>query len=950
MRKIDAAVEKSIEFNPPENIDALDVDTATVDTTPVLPKKPPIFLSVLYYAAAPVITIFMFTVFLIYLNIYPYGDLVMSSYDMLAQIAPFGEHLFDVFDGASSLFYSFSIAGGADTFGTLAYCFISPFSFLFLVGGKGMVNYMVPFVMGGKIVAIALSASFYIRKSFPKIHPIAGAVIAVLYTYSGYFHVASTYINWLDFLIFLPLVVYTFRRFIKTDKYILFSLSVSAMIYTCFSIACFSLLIIYLIIFAYVYLCVEKTQRREKITKICLSLALAVGLSLPVILPAFMAYLHSGRNTGLFENLDNDLDVIHLYRKTSYVLSDVVLFVLAVYYFSICRLKDNYNKFLLVATALIFAPVLVDEICNLLNAGSYMSYSLRFGFLNSMLALQLACLAIENVKKHERVKAYKWPISIIIGIILLAACALTVYVCHDIIDNGKESFVFKWAIAKEGTPLYKAYESSDFADGFSSKFAHSLGGMEIIMVIFLVFGLAAATVILCTRLKLMPVRVAAVILIAISLIQAGFDCYHMTLGNRNTMITYDQVQLLLDEIDTRENGDFTKYRIKDYDDRMTADAPLTQHYRSYTVFSSVIDAKNFVPTSYFRYGGNGINSMKSKGGNIFSDCLFGYKYALSQQSYLTPQIWKKVYTKDPFYLYENTAVFPTAFKIPGGEYSITEGTYDEQLNGFYRWLGGSGDLCATKHPSKITYVESGDYYSIKLSSEKNCAGNVFIVADLPDGVSLRYSTGSAYDEEDNKPLDDNFFVNKSYTKSSSEYNLSVKAVSGEINEDILRDSFKISTISLTKVLELSKTAWDNAVDITFDASSFTVNAKADENCYLFVNYIAIDGFKCNVNGSSAEIIDNPLGFLCTPIKSGENSVEMKYSSPYVKYIIIGIFASIAVLALILAMHQYYGRIKVYTERIVDWCADILAAVIFGFGFCYPFVLFLIKLFKLIFKL
>ena len=107
MRKIDAAVEKSIEFNPPENIDALDVDTATVDTTPILSKKPPIFLSVLYYAAAPIITIFMFTVFLIYLNIYPYGDLVMSSYDMLAQIAPFGEHLFDVFDGTSSLFYSF---------------------------------------------------------------------------------------------------------------------------------------------------------------------------------------------------------------------------------------------------------------------------------------------------------------------------------------------------------------------------------------------------------------------------------------------------------------------------------------------------------------------------------------------------------------------------------------------------------------------------------------------------------------------------------------------------------------------------------------------------------------------------------------------------------------------------------------------------------------------------
>ena len=328
-----------------------------------------------------------FTCYLIYLDIYPYGDRMMSSYDLLAQIAPFAEHLFDVFEGRSSLFYSFSVAYGADLFGSLAYCLISPFTFIFLLGGKGMAVYMVPFVFGAKITCISLAASFSVRKLFPKISPFAVPVLSVLYTLSGYFHVANTYINWLDFLIYLPLALYAFKRFINTGKYLAFSISVSAMIYTCFSIACFSLLIIFLILCAYVWLCAEKGERKKRITKICMSLVISVGIAMPIILPAFMAYLNSGRNTGLFGKIYGGIDAEHLYGKLSYVFGDTVFFVCGIFYFITCNKKDKFNLFLLVCGLIIFAPVLIDEICLILNAGSYMSYSLRFGFLNSVYGL-----------------------------------------------------------------------------------------------------------------------------------------------------------------------------------------------------------------------------------------------------------------------------------------------------------------------------------------------------------------------------------------------------------------------------------------------------------------------------------------------------------------------------------------------------------------------------------
>ena len=38
-------------------------------------------------------------------GVYPFGSYTVASYDLSAQICPFVEHLFDVMDGKSALFY-----------------------------------------------------------------------------------------------------------------------------------------------------------------------------------------------------------------------------------------------------------------------------------------------------------------------------------------------------------------------------------------------------------------------------------------------------------------------------------------------------------------------------------------------------------------------------------------------------------------------------------------------------------------------------------------------------------------------------------------------------------------------------------------------------------------------------------------------------------------------------
>ena len=121
-----------------------EVALEAVGRAAVLKKKLPKFFAFFakYWGlfAAPLIAFVLYMVQLAISQVYPFGpDYTVASYDLSAQICPFIEHLFDVLDGKSSLFYSYSIAGGADVFGTFAYFFISPFSFIFLLFGDGNV-------------------------------------------------------------------------------------------------------------------------------------------------------------------------------------------------------------------------------------------------------------------------------------------------------------------------------------------------------------------------------------------------------------------------------------------------------------------------------------------------------------------------------------------------------------------------------------------------------------------------------------------------------------------------------------------------------------------------------------------------------------------------------------------------------------------------------------------
>ena len=255
------------------------------------------------YFLAPILVAALYVFALWQADVFPFGKYTAASYDLSAQICPFIEHLFDVLQGKSTLTYTYAIVGGADIVGTFLYFFVSPFSFLFLVFGDGKVAYASSLVMVCKLATVAFAGSWFAKKLFKGIPDYLCIFVGIISAYCGYTFVANTYINWMDFLIYLPFAAWAFRKFVVTGKFLSFSILMACCIYTCFSIACFSMFIAFPTLIFYALICVEKERRKKFIEYLCLSFVVALLISLPVLLPAFSATVNSARGGDLFENL-----------------------------------------------------------------------------------------------------------------------------------------------------------------------------------------------------------------------------------------------------------------------------------------------------------------------------------------------------------------------------------------------------------------------------------------------------------------------------------------------------------------------------------------------------------------------------------------------------------------------------------------------------------------------
>ena len=898
-----------------------------------------------YYALffAPLIVMCLYIFALSQNNVYPFGDkYTAASYDLSAQIAPFIEHLFDVFDGKSTLTFSYAIVGGADVTGTFLYFFISPFSFLFLIFGDGMVAHASSIVMLFKLATISLAGTWFAKKLFNGIPDYLCIVIGIVYAYCGYTFVSNTYINWMDFLIYLPFCAGAFRHYVKTGKFLPFSILVACCIYTCFSIACFSMFTVFPALVAYGLLCVEKEKKHKFIAHLCLAFVVAILISLPVLFPALGAYSVSGRGGDLFENLwygfsmnattsspenfnsSNFIDRYSksIYAKWSYIISDSVFVVLTLVWFCRRGLKDRFAKFMLVAGVLTLLPTIVDESMNLLNMGSYMSYALRFGFLNALYFLGGACLCLEGICFKQQHAFDGTPLTRLTE--ALAENEVEEKTQTESKEEGGMSALKAWAknlFRKENTSLlvwssvllfvglvvfgfliwfisgdhYKVFVSLFSEDkdkaykdlgSFSGSFAHSLGGMQVVIVLFIIVAIVTLIGCLLVEKKKITPFLFSIIMIMVVGAQVTFYNNHLVIGNRSTQHeTFATYATLNEELNERDNSYF---RVKDYSDKLTSCAPLTGNSNAFSAFSSVIDADNFVTYQLFGYKGNGKNNFKSahdtnKGNRSdeFGDSFLGYKY----------------------------------FFVPSGsKESANKKVYLEPVPA----LDENGDPVLDANGNEVQLSLNGYYiYENKI---------VF-----PLGYRVRQGGFTFTSPNTN---------NKTYRKNNQQ--ALYKFLRGEDLVEKTGNQF----VTPASATELSQYLWDKAADVKVEAGKITAKVTAEKGESLLLNFVAVKGYSVTINGKKAELVDNDLKFLLVNLEEGENEVVFTYSSPYVKYALAGVIAgAVALVAVAFVLKK--TKIMDKVSPVISWAGIVLSVGVVTFFMLYPTGVFMTKVVELV---
>lgn len=915
---------------------------------------------------------------------YPFGDYTIANYDYLAQIAPCLENFFYFLEGKTSLFYVKNSLGGVDMFQSICFMFLSPFTFIILLFGKGHTYHAMSFILPLKISCIGCSALFYIKKRFPKINSVTSFVIATLYSVCGYVGTSNTYINWMDFLIYFPLVALGFKRLIDTRKIKLHAILTTCMIYTCFSISCFSLLLIFPVYFVYIYIVVEKDKRKEKMTDTVVSLLYAIIASLPVLVPVLISSSHSSRNVSLFGKLNDSIsnDIDHTFVKLTYIFADTFLLIFGILAIVKNR-KTKLGKFLIVGELIILAPILIDGSCYLLNAGSYNHYAMRFGFLNGFASMYTCCLYFENTdfsksidyieptpateptegdegeKKQltfkETLCSYK-PVKIFLAnlknkkfYLSLIAIALFAFItCYF-------TYYLK-VIFDNANGLYTVVDTDRSDHNFTSHYAHSEGGYNVIMWIFLLALILAVFAIILAKKKIVYPKVLAVILCVFAIGQSTFMYGTLIDGNLSGLSNYDVVDTMIDYLKKNEE-DYPYYRIADYKGYVSSNVGYAKNLKIFSTFSSNVDIANFNTAynlNYISHAG-GCVGVDSGNKSFFGSCLLGSRYMLihqndnaktkkdsdgkekKQNTPVNMDYYRELYSIDgtSYQIYENVYALPTCFTFTADSIPDNLNTDDwfESMQSLFNFLGGDGELFTE---CEVNVKEDKGVFQIQ--SPINYEGEYFVKLDFPSDYEITIG-GSVL--ESNKYTYGYSIKNVGYHWPST-----IDCTNKKLDVDTIKAHVSCMIIEPLKM----KTLHDNATACmvrykeTKTGVNFTID-NASDNEYVFLSNVVLDASKVTINGKKAEFIENKAGLMIFKLKEGKNVVETSYTSPYPFIALVcAVVSALLIIGLTILRRKTKFLQNGKTQAFLYYASLALTVILVAFFIIFPLILFIQKSF------
>ena len=852
------------------------------------------------------IVLIIFNIMLALNGCFPYGKQTVAMGDSLVQIGAFIGHIFNVFQGEATLFYTNNLAGGVEVFSTIEYMLLNPFYIIALLGGENNIYFMLNFSMMFMFVFNAVVFIWFAKKHFKNVKSVTRIMLAVLFAFSPYVAANFCFMTWLIYPALLLLLVDKFLNLVENGKILGFVVMTVWYVCNCFSVGVGSTIILLVLFSAYIFFTKEKEERKPLFVRLVVAYVISVLAAMVVLFPALMAFINIESRASIFSGFFDDAYNNQTITKIAYLMLPVAFVVFAAFHLIKSDKKEGKNKFFIFA--IIFAAVILlfGMVTDLFMGGESNGFYLRFGFVYENILFVLALEFFE--KQHEIQTKEEKPF--FVYLVSLATLALIMV------------FVFGLWVYLTLTKFSKGLKTLFISSGFS---------WSMMFVIICVVALMISTYFIRKKGFVSKkvfngfMAFSVVITMLLNLITVGFGI--------GASYDFDALKKQTSMLDVNSK---IKINSNNLEDRHINS--LNLNVKNASFFSSLLSSE--MRESYEKLGFlNGAVSVETINSNMLIDSLYGQKYVVSYTEIDRPYL-KLVSRSEDYLVYENTLATTGAVVLD------EDFSYDDDLSVYGNYeklkesLGVEGKLFEELEINGES-VELDDRYckfatKYEYSATKNTLLQInkkLLTFDRKEDVDLieyynkTFSNKIAFYVEASSEFADSEMIYVEAGKTIEFYVVGVGSKSDSTDETI-----KFNAIDYDVAEKVCKEFQARDVQISYAKNGYQVDLSGRAGKLVVFN-IDLDGMRYKINGKSIDA-DHEFGyFTAFEVNESTKVIKATYVFPHiVSWIVVG-FVAILLIVLIVILYKKTGfkflEKIIHPVFIVANCCILLVFVGFG---------------------
>jgi uncharacterized membrane protein YfhO len=777
-------------------------------------------------------------------------------------------YLQGTFFSNNNLLYSWSKVLGGSMFSTFAYYASSPFNLL-LILFKNDLPLGVEIIALIKLLCISVCFCVFLN-SCVEGYELEKGVFSTAYAFMGYVVFYVWNVSWLDGVAFLPLLAVGLKRIVLYRKNVLYTVILAIAIISNFYIG--YMLCITSLLFYIAYCVLDFSRFKKSIVNYTVSSILAVGISMWLLLPAYLGIPQSRKLNYL--SILNDFaynfkpyEFVSMFYTGAVTLDEsasnlpvvffgIIQFVLVISYFINSKIKCKEK---LVAGGLIAVLYFSFQI-NLINIiwhGFAFNawYNYRYSFVFSFIMLSIAFRTLTNLPNRKMLAVAE---------ILFVAITLMLFLVES--DN--------------------------------------VNVLNLIGDILLsLFGVVLISIYCYNELRYKNVfKYCFCMLMMLNII---YNCLYILDDEGEWGIYETSVSEYFAKKETFD--ELSKYydsnsivRIADYDVSGRCEAMLfnyagTADYASTENTETLEFVRKLGISHAYLWGQYNANVPQS------TDDLLGFKYILSK-SEITNKELDLLEIYNGTYIYENMDALPLIFATDYLLDNDEAENYFELQNNFFK------SFCATEE-NDMSVFEQARYDISKQNVDGETTVNITVYANTSDAVymqlpeedmTVQVDNGLGISEFDRSEYNDIYYIGR----PSSEGIITVTLkCTGEIDESYIY-IYQQNQKLLSECVELIKTKSD--FDLNVISSShleFSVNSERDT---IYTSTIPYTGYwNVYVDGNETSIFANGGQFLAFSVTAGQHLVKLVYYPRGFKEGILASILSIILLVISIIIKRLY---------------------------------------------